>query len=284
HLVPPMTRADTYDELTRLEGLLDTYYRVETLDPTKLVSIQAEVWDLLVSASLHHDLGVDGIPATEDFGSFVQHIDGYLCELKDAQIRGGLHVLGRAPEGEARLDLVAALTRLPQGSVPSLRATVAADLGTDDVDAIEAETRRRLVAVAEGDWTYAGTDPTLRWVADRLVPALDRTSDEIPAVPRGWGGGHVVAGPPGAPTRGMAHVLPTGRNFYSVDPKALPSPLAGEVGRRLADEVVARHEAEDGSVPDTVGLVIWGTAAMRTQGDDVAELLALLGVRPGWHE
>jgi cobaltochelatase CobN len=282
HLVPPMTRADTYDELARLERLLDAYYQVETLDPTKLAAIQAEVWDLLVSASLHRDLGVDGMPAAEEFGTFVQHIDGYLCELKDAQIRGGLHVLGRAPEGEARLDMVAALTRLPQGSVPSLRATVAADLGTDDVDALEAESRRRLTAVAERDWNYAGTDPTLRWVADRLVPALGRTPDEIAALLHGLSGGHVAAGPSGAPTRGMAHVLPTGRNFYSVDPKALPSPLAWEVGRRLADEVVARHEAEDGRPPETVGLVIWGTAAMRTMGDDVAEVLALLGVRPVW--
>src|SRR5262249_41699823 len=82
----------------------------------------------------------------------------------------------------------------------------------------------------------------------------------------------------------MAHVLPTGRNFFSVDPKALPTPLAWDVGRRLADELVARHVAEDGTVPATVGLVIWGTAAMRTQGDDVAEALALLGVRPRWHD
>jgi cobaltochelatase CobN len=282
HLLPPMTRADTYDELARLEGLLDAYYQVETLDPTKLPAIQREVWDLLVSASLHRDLGVDGMPATDDFSALVQHVDGYLCELKDAQIRGGLHVLGRAPEGEALLDLVAALTRLPQGAVPSLRATVARDLGTDDVDLLEAECRRRLGAVDGRDWSYDGPDPTLRWVADRLVPALRRTPDEIGSLLRGLGGAHVPAGPSGAPTRGMAHVLPTGRNFYSVDPKALPSPLAWEVGRRLAAEVVARHVAEDGVPPETVGVVIWGTAAMRTMGDDVAEALALLGVRPVW--
>ncbi len=282
HLVPPMTRADTYDDLARLEGLLDAYYQVETLDPTKLPAIQAEVWELLVSASLHRDLGVDGMPATEDFGALVQHVDGYLCELKDAQIRGGLHVLGRPPDGEARLDMVVALTRLPQGAVPSLRATVAADLGTDDVEAVETEGRRRLAALAGHDWTYDGADPTLRWVADRLVPALGRTPDEIGSLLHGLAGGHVPSGPSGAPTRGMAHVLPTGRNFYSVDPKALPSPLAWEVGRRLADELVARHEAEDGWPPETVGIVIWGTAAMRTMGDDVAEALALLGVRPVW--
>jgi len=92
----------------------------------------------------------------------------------------------------------------------------------------------------------------------------------------------VPAGPSGTLTRGGAHVLPTGRNFYSLDPKALPTPLAWDVGCRLADAVVARHLAEEGSYPDAVGLVLWGTALIRTQGDDVAEALALLGVRPVW--
>ncbi|HET9871986.1 MAG TPA: cobaltochelatase subunit CobN, partial [Propionibacteriaceae bacterium] len=78
-------------------------------------------------------------------------------------------------------------------------------------------------------------------------------------------------------------VLPTGRNFYSVDPRALPSELSWEVGQRLADALLERHERETGELPKMVGLVAWGTAAMRTQGDDVAEILALLGVRPTWH-
>ncbi len=283
HLLPPMTRADSYDDLARLEGLLDTYYQVDTLDPSKLPAIQREVWELLVAASLHRDLGVDGMPDTDAFNELVQHVDGYLCELKDAQIRGGLHVLGTAPEHDALVDLVLALTRLPQGSVPSLRATVAAALGTDDVDALETECRRLVVDVEEAGWQYGGDDPTLRWVAERLVPALQRTPDEIGNLVRGLQGGQVPAGPSGAPTRGMAHVLPTGRNFYSVDPKALPSPLAWDVGRRLADALIARHIAEEGAPPETVGIVIWGTAAMRTMGDDVAEALALLGVRPVWH-
>jgi cobaltochelatase CobN len=163
-----------------------------------------------------------------------------------------------------------------------LRATVAARLGTDDVDAIEAECRRLLLDLERDEWRHHGDDATLRWVGDRLVPALACTTDEIDVLLRGLAGGYVPAGPSGAPTRGMAHVLPTGRNFCSVDPKAVPSPLAWDVGRRLADEVIARHVGEEGVPPQTVGLVIWGTAVMRTMGDDVAEALALLGVRPVW--
>jgi cobaltochelatase CobN len=290
HLLPPMTRADTYDDLARLEGLLDEHARVAALDPAKLPAIRAQVWDLLVAAELHRDLGVDSRPDGDEFDDLVLHVDGYLCELKDAQIRGGLHTFGRPPAGEALVDLVLALTRLPNGAVPSLRDTVAAELRVDltgglaAVDAVENECRRRIEALAAAGWTRDDGDATERWVCDRLVPALAGTTDEIGNLLHGLEGGYVPAGPSGAPTRGMAHVLPTGRNFYSVDPKAVPSPLSYEVGRALADRLIERHVAEEGSVPTTVGLVLWGTAAMRTMGDDAAEALALLGVRPVWAE
>src|SRR5262249_51238460 len=151
--------------------------------------------------------------------------------------------LGRAPDGDAELDLVLAVTRLANGTVPSLRATVAHELdvgldGRADVDAVEAACRGRLGGPPRGRRQYDGNDPTRRWVCSRLVPALRRTPDEIASLLHGLDGGYVPAGPSGAPSRGMAHVLPTGRNFYSVDPKALPSPLAWDVGRRLADELV----------------------------------------------
>jgi cobaltochelatase CobN len=289
HLVPPLTRADTYDDLARLESLLDEYARVAALDPAKLPAIRARVWELLVAAEMHRDLGVGEAPEGDDFDDLVLHVDGYLCELKDAQIRGGLHVLGAPPAGEAELDLVTALTRLPQGrSVPSLRATVAAELGLGDdragVDRLEAECRRRLGALQAAGWRYDADDPTLRWVCDRLAPALARTTDEVANTLDALAGRHVPAGPSGAPSRGMAHVLPTGRNFWSVDPKALPSALAWEVGCRLADALVERHVAETGRPPESVGLVVWGTSAMRTSGDDVACALALMGVRPVWAE
>ena len=141
-------------------------------------------------------------------------------------------------------------------------------------------------ALARTGWDPASTgDPDAalggrpRWC--RTCAAAD---DEITNLLAGLAGRHVPAGPSGAPSRGAAHVLPTGRNFYSVDPKAIPSRLSWEVGRALADRLVERHLAETGTYPTTVGLVLWGTAAMRTNGDDVAEALALLGVRPTWDD
>jgi cobaltochelatase CobN len=316
-----MTRAEATDDVARLESLLDAYANAQAMDPAKLPALRRQVWDLLVEAEIHRDLGLDDRIDDEAFDDMVLHVDGYLCALKDAQIRGGLHVLGRPPEGEALVDLVLAVTRLPQGRVPALRAVVAEDLGLDPrterraaVDRIEAACRARVEALAARGWALpplptaaawealrgllavlggheaaARPEGALapaarvdRWICERLVPALRATPDEIGNVLAALDGRYVPAGPSGAPTRGAAHVLPTGRNFYAVDPKALPSPLSWEVGRALADALVERHVVETGGPPTTVGLVLWGTAAMRTSGDDAAQALALLGVRPRW--
>ncbi|HKE75824.1 MAG TPA: cobaltochelatase subunit CobN [Acidimicrobiales bacterium] len=298
HLVPPMIRAEATDDVARLEGLLDAYAQAQAMDPAKLPALRRRVWDVLVDAEIHRDLGLGDQVGDDEFDAMVLHVDGYLCALKDAQIRGGLHVLGRGPEGEALVDLVLAVTRSPQGPVPSLRAVVAGTLGIDprserrhEIDGLEAACRARVEALAAAGWTVPvaarrrDEEPVAaveRWICDRLVPALARTPDEIARTLDALAGRYVPAGPSGAPTRGGAHVLPTGRNFYSVDPKALPSALSWEVGQALADELVARHVAETGAPPTTVGLVLWGTAAMRTGGDDAAEALALLGVRPSW--
>ena len=123
---------------------------------------------------------------------------------------------------------------------------------------------------------------TLRFACEVIVPSLDRTPDEIANILRALHGEYVPAGPSGAPTRGLAHVLPTGRNFYSVDPKTLPSPIAYQVGTDLANALIEKYLAEAGTYPESIGIVVWGTSAMRTHGDDIAEVLALLGVRPVW--
>ncbi len=315
HLVPPLTRADSYDDIARLETLLDEHARIASLDPAKLPAIRRQVWELVVEAEIHRDLGLEGRygeggPAIADDGEFdelVLEVDGYLCELKDAQIRGGLHVLGQPPDGEVLIDFVLALTRLRQGWVPSLRSAVAeSELGTLDLagasrsemDRVEARCREVVEDLsrrgwksqppsgrAEGDAGPGGdVAKALAWVCDWLVPALGQTTDETGGVLAALDGRHVPPGPSGAPSRGMAHVLPTGRNFYSLDPKAVPSRLSMDVGEALASRLLERHLSEEGEYPRSVAIVVWGTAVMRTGGDDIAEALALLGVRPRWSE
>lgn len=290
HLLPPMTRADVYDDLARLEQLFDEYAQLQSLDPSKLPALRERIWALLRDASIDQDLGLSAVALDNSFDDVIVQVDGYLCSLKDAQIRGGLHTLGSVPEGETLIDLVLAITRLPQGRIPSLRREVATGLGLDEdeplhLDRIEEACRSLVQAAAEAGWRPGpGASATMQWICEWLVPSLLRAGDEVANLLAGLGGRYVPAGPSGALTRGCAHVLPTGRNFYSMDPKALPTELSWDVGKKLAAAIIERHLEEEGCYPQTVGLVLWGTAAMRTQGDDVAEALALLGVRPVWEE
>ena len=408
HLVPPMARADSYGELAKLEQLLDEYATVAALDPDKLPAVRAQIWSLVHTAQLHHDLGVPGEPGAAEFDDFVLHVDGYLCEVKDAAIRDGLHILGEAPAGEALTNLVLVILRSAQlwssrwGALPGLRAALGLAEGRDDAsrtetDGYERTARVLIEAMAAADWdparaagvtatvlapasvtpapapaeeraqirhrarpdepngaiapagpapgptsvgssasvapvgssapatpvsagssapatpaaagsgglpdrTAPGQGPgapasvkdderdlaavarVLQFACTEVVPRLAATTGEIGAVLRALSGGYIPAGPSGSPTRGLVNVLPTGRNFYSVDPKAIPSANSWDTGAALAESLLARHLADEGSYPRCVGLTVWGTSAMRTQGDDIAEVLALIGCRPLWDE
>ncbi|HUY48031.1 MAG TPA: cobaltochelatase subunit CobN [Streptosporangiaceae bacterium] len=360
HLIPPMARADSYGDLARLEQLLDEYATVNALDPAKLPAVRAQIWELIRAAELHHDLDVAQQPGGAEFDDFVLHVDGYLCEVKDAVIRDGLHILGGAPAGEQRVSTVLAVLRAAQvwggrSALPGLRSALAAWAGlseqqllnapgepvslpsrltrvadgparngADALDLLEALAHRLLAGLDARGWQpekarlvavevlgtglagtgaagtdvagsdVAGTDEAstpppdvvavLEFAATEVVPRLARTTDEVTNLLRALDGRYVPAGPSGSPTRGLVNVLPTGRNFYSVDPKAIPSRGAWAVGAALATSLVDRHLADTGSYPRAVGLTVWGTSAMRTQGDDIAEVLALLGCRPAWDD
>jgi cobaltochelatase CobN len=146
------------------------------------------------------------------------------------------------------------------------------------VDAVDEVIAARF-GVQAGD---PGLRVTLRFACEVLAPNLARTTDETRNLLAGLDGRYVPAGPSGAPSRGMAHVLPTGRNFYTVDPRGLPTPAAWTTGSGLAREALRRHFDESGRWPESVALSVWGTPTMRTGGDEIAEALAFLGVRPVW--
>lgn len=303
HLVPPMARAESYGDIARLEQLLDEYAAISSMDPAKLPAIRAQIWTLIQAAKLDHDLGLEDRPDDDGFDDFLLHVDGWLCEVKDAQIRDGLHVLGAAPAGEARVNLVLAILRARQiwggtSALPGLREALGLDeSAATRTTADEAEeTARALVqAMEDADWDPAAVSSVaaghgdqvqaiLDFAARQVVPRLTATTDEIDHAVHALNGGFVPAGPSGSPLRGLVNVLPTGRNFYSVDPKAVPSRLAWETGQALADSLLERYRTDNGDWPQSVGLSLWGTSAMRTSGDDVAEALALLGIRPVWDD
>jgi len=315
HLTPPLTRAETYGPLKDLEALLDEYYAALGLDRRRLDDLRKRILDFTRDARLDRDLGLP-----EDENEALKTIDNFLCDLKEAQIRDGLHVFGRSPQGEMERDLIVALARVPRGdnspADASLIRALADDLklGFDPLTAklgepwsgplivvdppfIGPAKLRRVGDVVEALESIAahlvqGTPAPAEWTATGAVLATVDTiirprlaasgPNEIKALLAGLDGKHVPPGASGAPSRGRLDTLPTGRNFYSVDTRAVPTPTAWELGRKSAETLVLRHFQDHGTYLRSVALSVWGTANMRTGGDDIAQALALIGAKPQW--
>ncbi len=351
HLTPPLTRAGSYGPQAELERLIDEYYDAARGDPRRVAPLAAEILERARAAGIDRDCGIAAAEATP---SALQKLDGFLCELKELQIRDGLHVFGQSPEGE-RLDaLLLAFARARRGvgdTAESLLRALAADLALgadplmldlaepwagprpdilnvipgldpgihvdahgsspwaegprvkpghdekskadgvgaswrtagDTVERLENLALRLVSGVAQPEPEWSATRAVLGWVELMLRPAVTACgAAEIAGVLAALDGRAVAPGPSGAPSRGRPEVLPTGRNFYSVDTRAVPTPAAWQLGWHSAGLLVERHAQEQGSYPARLALSAWGTANMRTGGDDIAQALALIGVRPVW--
>jgi cobaltochelatase CobN len=373
HLTPPMTRAELYGSLHQLEGLIDEYYEAQTLDPLRMPAIRDRLINLIQQEHLHQDLGID--LGTSDDAMLVQFLntaEGYLCELKEAQIRDGLHIFGQCPQDRQLRDLIVAIARNPNANRQGLTRAISLDWDLDfdpltvnlgmiidgeippnphlkggdkrqdfsliptneesdhiqnlaltlsppafegvlggsptrtaqsnlDRSSTDKLKKCRIVGeVVEILEEYAAelvtalinnqelpnigtnTRSELNWISHKLLPALQQTNLEMVNLLRGLNGEYIPSGASGAPTRGKPEVLPTGRNFYSVDIRAVPTETAWCLGRKAAEVLVDRYTQDNGEYPQTLGLSIWGTSTMRTGGDDIAQALALIGVQPVW--
>jgi len=316
HLMPPLTRAESYGPLRDLERLADEYYEASQLDLRRAAELRGEILLKVREASLDRELGLQ---LNEDPNSWLPQLDAYLCDLKESQIRDGLHVFGESPAGTLRRDTLLALLRIPrgdgQGGNASLLRALARDLALDfdpldcemaapwqgprpamlaelseDIWRSAGDTRERLELLAlqlidVADLASVGAESTLvlQRLREQIAPLLDACGDaEMHGLRSALSGRFVPAGPSGAPSRGRLDVLPTGRNFYSVDVRNLPTPTAWRIGVQAADRLLERHLQDHGDHLRQLGLSMWGTATMRTGGDDMAQALALMGVRPVW--
>ncbi|WP_406625856.1 cobaltochelatase subunit CobN [Acidovorax sp. SDU_ACID1] len=313
HLMPPITRAENHGPMQELERLVDEYYDALLVDQRRAVLLRRQILDCAKGQDLLSELGVDA--AQDD--QVLERIDAYLCELKETQIRDGLHIFGRSPEGHLRDSTLLALARYPAAGEQGLLNALAADLlpGCDwnplDMDAAAAWPGPRPQVLAEldpGPWRHGGdtrerlellalqvlarpetaqdwpqTRQALHRIHAQIAPALDACgSEELRQFSRALQGRFVPPGPSGSPSRGRCDTLPTGRNFYTVDTRAIPTQTAWALGQQASERLIARYLQEHGEYPAAIGLSVWGTATMRTGGDDIAQAFALIGVRPKW--
>jgi len=317
HLTPPLTRAESYGPLKDLEALVDEYYQASGHDPRRLKLLKGQILDLVRDIGLDHDAGI--APGDDD-DLALEKLDAWLCDLKEMQIRDGLHIFGKSPEGGLLTDLTVALARIKRGEgagEDSLHRSIARDAGLEGFDPLdcpmaaawEGPRPEELQAVSDDRWRSQGdtveriellaielvsgriavpagwsdTAAVMEDIAERIRPSVEACGEaEIDGVLTALSGRFVAPGPSGAPTRGRPDVLPTGRNFYSVDSRAVPTPAAWELGRKSAELLVTRHVQDHGEWPTSMALTAWGTSNMRTGGDDIAQALALIGAKPVW--
>jgi cobaltochelatase CobN len=329
HLMPPMARAETYGELADLETLVDELYQATGLDTGREQWLREQIVATLASSNLKQELG---LTANTTESEMLAELDTYLCDIKEAQIRNGLHILGQLPEQQELSETLVALLRLPRGDAheeQGILHNLALDLNLSsslqNYDPLGSEVTQwtgakppLLVAQSDSVWrTSMDTRERLELLAlnlvnehllsskssnlDNLEPDLPRTSQQLnyaksvilaaledsavretQALIQGLAGHAVEPGPSGAPTRGRLDTLPTGRNFFSLDNRSVPSAAAWALGQRSAQALIERHLQEHGDYPTQLGLSVWGTATMRTGGDDIAQAFALMGIKPIW--
>ncbi len=317
HLTPPLTRAESYGPLRDLEALVDEYYEASGNDPRRLILLKKQILDLIGDIGLDEDAGIE---RDEPGDQQLEKLDAYLCELKEMQIRDGLHVFGVSPEGRLKDDLVTALVRVPRGNGEggdqSLQRAISHDLGFlfDPLDCEMGEdwsgSRPEILAsICEDKWRsngdaveriellatqfvsgekqvpvdFTATKQVMDQVNNKVICDVEQCGPaEIHGLLEGLDWRFVFPGPSGAPTRGRGDVLPSGRNFYSVDSRSVPTPAAWELGRKSAELLITRFRQDNGDWPVSFGLSAWGTSNMRTGGDDIAQAMALIGVKPLW--
>jgi cobaltochelatase CobN len=315
HLTPPLGRAETYGPLKDLEALVDEYYEAAGIDPRRIAYLRREILSITSSTGLDKDAGLSG----DDEDGDLAKLDSYLCELKEAQIRDGLHIFGSSPLGDLERDLAIALVRVPRGDGKDGDASLIRALATDcgvDIDPLDCDmgtaytgprhkflesmgtdtwrsngdTIERLEMLAQNaiQWSetpehFKATALVLETMHNEVMPNLRSCGPaEMNGLLTALNGKFVAPAPSGAPTRGRLDVLPTGRNFFSVDSRAVPTPTAWALGWKSANLLIEKHLQTHGDWPRTMLLTAWGTANMRTGGDDIAQALALMGVKPKW--
>ena len=318
HLTPAFTNAGLYDDLAKLDNLLKEYTLAKVQDSGKVKVLKNMIFDAAKECNILSDLNMDCTSVPDDFELFLKKLHSYLSDLENNMINDGLHILGVPPKDDRLVEYIVQLTRLSNGDVPSLWEVICENMGYEYDKVLEnkgnivdkekqitgREILKKVHATAidivkrlyRENFDKTKIQKILKDISSKhnnklsvvleyicdLYTYLLKTTNEIENTIHALKGGFVPPGPSGAPTRGQAYILPTGRNFYSVDPRKIPTPAAWEVGKKLGDELIKRYLKDTGKYPETIGIILWGGPVMRTGGDDIAEILYLLGVKPVW--
>jgi len=306
HMTPPMIVSDLYEKYAEIETEIHNYFDFKHMSPARAERMKERILELAKEANL---LDVEATDVD------VEQLYDQIFEMKGSLMPKGAHVLGRPLEGEDLVDYVMGIVRFDRGEVVSLQRLLAKGFGLDwdeirktpskissngrpmgmVIEEINQEARKILATVLlDGEpakkcvkkirkirldgKTRKKLEETLEF--GLKVAGYLRKNREIERLLKGLKGQYIPPGLSGDPIR-SPQVIPTGRNSYQFDPSLIPTPLACERGESIAQQVLQSYqEANEGRLPETVGVILWGFETIKTQGETIAAIYHYLGLKP----
>lgn len=315
HMPPSLDEAETYEGLAVIDEVLKEYHQAKLARPAQVPKLERRIFDLAAENKLTEDLRLTEEQFAANPAGAVERIHLWLGELKNSAVKDGLHIFGQIPQGKLYDNLLRALVRVRNGNIHSLNDGILTAQGYDPeavrdrpiadfggvsglgaLDGAVAAARRIMARLAETHYSAAavpeavaaesfpGSTTDLRevltFICETVADKVDRIVEEMDHFIAGMSGSFVPPALGGNPTRGNVSILPTGRNFYASDPSQIPSRAAWDIGEKLARQMLEQYRESEEGYPESVAMVVWAGNTLKTCGEDFAECLYLMGVRP----
>lgn len=322
YLPAPVAEAGAFDELAELEKMADEYSHFQKQDSEQAAELEKKIIELAHETKIDESLAYDETkPFTDYLAEIHEYIEELqdseihvglhvLGQPPEGDILIGevMHLLrlsnGPVPSlynlwAEKFSSNFEELEKNPSAIVEAFDLT-----GGELLRRIRNESRAFVTAIAEKGFTEQSVNAAMQlpetaegpeewqqkikslgqYIIEEIYPRLARTTDELDHTLAALSGKYVAPGPSGSPSAGGVDLLPSGRNFYGVDPRALPSQAGWMAGKKLGDRMIEKYITDEGKYPENIGMVLWSGPNMRSSGQDIAEFLYLLGVKPVWQK
>ncbi|MGI5984697.1 MAG: cobaltochelatase subunit CobN, partial [Oscillospiraceae bacterium] len=316
HMQTVYVQGGLYEELEQIDQLIEQYENIRLTDRAQAHQFQHQIIDAINGSTIKKQIKTE--LSHSNMEAVVEEVHKILTLIRNTQIQDGMHIFGEIPSGERRIDLLYGIMRFEGGEKPAIRSLLCSIYGLDfadmlknperycpeygkscgtilsDIDLIGREVIMRLLNGDEIDETidksrtYHFKDrsvlPALYALREHLLDLNTRVdeSTEMENLLDAMDSHFVMPGPSGVVTRGRDDVIPTGRNFYTMDPDTVPTKAAWVIGQRLADAVIDRFINDEGHYPESFGMYWMCNDLMWGGGEGMAQLMYFIGVRPKW--
>jgi cobaltochelatase CobN subunit (EC 6.6.1.2) len=304
HMQTVMTESGLYGGLKELEDQIAEYNKTKISDKARAHALEHIIIDLIKDTNLSEEIKLDELLENDvSFEKILVKTHGAITKLYNTQIPDGMHIFGENPEGEKKVEFINSILRYES----EMRGLVFDLLGMDiEPSEAESEVLSEIDALGKEllNGFLGGEDPVTvckevlgdrlkRLDKNKILSVRDKAaeissdidaSDEIGSLLHGFDAGYIEPGPSGLITRGKPEVLPTGRNFYSLDPFKVPTKAAWKIGERLADGVIEKYEEEHGKIPENIAMYWMCSDIMWADGEQLAQIMHLIGVEPIWKD